>query len=550
MVFKDFSLLYIFQTFQKNKGIAIATLFFFAAYIFLAFGVPTTVFNSPDEMANHVFANLVAKANTLRIHEPLEESVSNILHPRSIAVVGEWLVPGSFLGLPVWYGLIAKISGVEFIPFLTPLIAVLALLAWRSVIGTWFGPRAGTIAFFFVGITPAWWYYANRGLYHNLLFTAFLIFSIYFFVRASQGRSWIWACTAGAFLGFAWWVRTAEVPWTGVLAIIFLIPQLRIRWRLVLLFFGGVVLVCMPLFILNYGLYHNSFSTGYEPSSLSVVPIQNSPTAVVTTSHVFFYIRHLLFPFGFHVRTALREFETFGIFLPWWMSVLTGCSLLWFAYQCLRGIASQKTVVLVATALGITAWLVMVYGSWLVHDNPDPYAVTLGISYMRYWIPLFVMGSTVAAVTLAECMDSISLSRFSEYMVPGILIAGGLLFGFSSVFLTPGDGLIDVRETLVHYAVVKRDVLARTEENAIFVVDHEDKTFFPDRRVVTLLRDPATYAALPVLANTAPLYYFGITMKANDVAQHNSTILSSLGLRLSLVTSYGNDSLYRFNNTK
>ena len=42
-------------------------------------------------------------------------------------------------------------------------------------------------------------------------------------------------------------------------------------------------------------------------------------------------------------------------------------------------------------SLVVSAWLLVVYGSWWFSDNPDPTAITLGSSYVRYFLPLYIL---------------------------------------------------------------------------------------------------------------------------------------------------------------
>ncbi len=94
-----------------------------AAVFFVAYSAPrfnTTIINSsPDENANYYFSRLVAEESTLKKYEPLNENIDAIVHPRSVNVNRDnYLVPGSFLGLPIIYGIIGKIFTPNIIIFL------------------------------------------------------------------------------------------------------------------------------------------------------------------------------------------------------------------------------------------------------------------------------------------------------------------------------------------------------------------------------------------------------------------------------------------------
>ncbi|MBI4133781.1 hypothetical protein HY478_04145 [Candidatus Uhrbacteria bacterium] len=569
-------------------GLAIVLFF---AYAYLAVRAPQGVWNSPDEMANAYFTARFAEESVLHTLEPLEGVARGTLHPRSIAVVEEFLVPGGFHGLAVIYGLIAKVTGFGFLDFVTPLVAVLAVCAWRRLIEHLFGDRAGTIAAAVLAVTPAWWYWTNRGLYHNVLFVALLIFAAYFFVVRPLRAHLFQAenllaiklrrltplfdpFVAGLALGAAWWVRTAEITWTALGAVLLLICARRAhRWRELFAFVVAVGIAFAPALVLNDALYGSPLRTGYAPteviaSAVSLrgggadetisAEIATAPSAprddrnnssairdVTNTLQATSYkLQATLFPFGFHPRTALNHFIDYGVRLHWGMTIMLAAALLWCGYEFLRGRSSREHTVLVILFGAVTAWLVSVYGSWVVRDNPDPGAITIGISYSRYWLPAFVLGSGVIGVASAHWTERL------RTRVRGVLLAAGLIlfavFSFYIVFLTTGDGLFAVNKTLHGYARVRADVLARTAEESVIVVDRGDKIFFPDRRVITPLRDERTYEVLRALSVRVPLYYYGITMTDEDLKFHNEVKLLPLGVSLELVSTYDGESLYRF----
>ena len=522
----------------RNLGFAALGILFFVAYSYLPFVSPAGIFNSPDEMANAYFARTFVQRGTMTVDEPLEVLARGFIHPRSVAVRGSTLVPESFHGLPVLYGAISKIIGLGALPFLTAFIAVVTLFTWRRTIAVPFGERAGTLAMLLLGITPAWWYYANRGLYHNELFVSFLIFAAYFFIaQPIRMRSvpWMNAFIAGIFLGLAWWVRTSEIFWTITLAAALIITFRRsLTWQTVLAFVIGALIAFTPALIINHQLYAQALGTGY------VLPVSNISTSVPVPVSVIHRILTLIAPFGIHPRTILHNVWNFAVALPWWMSYVTALALAWFGLRLLRGATSRNETVFVLLFLGVTSWLAVVYGSWIVHDNPDPNAVTFGISYARYWLPLSVLASGIMGVAAAKLPD-----KKIMLILPGAVALLMFALSFQSVFFTRGDGLTDIATTLHGYAIVKTDVMTDTPSDAIIVVDRSDKVFFPERRVITPLRNGATYDALGALAGHAPLFYYGITLTPIDFEHENRDELASRGLVLKSTAIYGNESLYQ-----
>ena len=46
--------------------------------------------------------------------------------------------------------------------------------------------------------------------------------------------------------------------------------------------------------------------------------------------------------------------------------------------------------------------LIFYYGSWQFNDNPDPNRFTIGNSYTRYWLPIYLMMMPIAALAIVK----------------------------------------------------------------------------------------------------------------------------------------------------
>ncbi|MFH1188112.1 MAG: glycosyltransferase family 39 protein, partial [bacterium] len=174
----------------NKKTLIIIAVFFVFAYSILAFK-SGNVFNSPDENANYFFSNLFV--NESRLDYPLPEN-SDIIHPRSMTVASQKIVPQSFLGMPLIYGFLGKIFGSNAIIFFTPVIAAISVLFFYEIIKKIFNEKIAFLSGILVFIHPAFWYYSTHSMYHNVLFVSFLIMGVYFFIGNS-------AIAAGRFNG-------------------------------------------------------------------------------------------------------------------------------------------------------------------------------------------------------------------------------------------------------------------------------------------------------------------------------------------------------------
>jgi hypothetical protein len=260
-----------------------------------------------------------------------------------------------------------------------------------------------------------------------------------------------------------------------------------------------------------------------------------------------------LFPLGFAPRTSWGNFAVYGLeFFGWW-TVLVALSLVgviaaaWRSKSSAGRGARGPATALALAASAVTVWLIFFYGSWSFQDNPDPAAVTIGTSYFRYWLPIFVV-SVVPVAWAAERL----LARLKSSWQPAIgVLALSVLAAVSawSVFGAPQEGLLDIRRNLLRYDAEIGRVLELTEGNSLVVVDRADKLLFPDRAVIYPLRSAETYAMLPRLVAAVPVYYYGITLPPEDLEYLRGSKLPPLGLTIDPVISFEQETLYVFRPT-
>lgn len=515
---------------------------FGSALLFLSVTAPG-MYVSPDENANAFFATQWAEQGMLSMGEPLNEALHGLLHPRSILAHGTRLVPGSFLGLPVLAGSFTALIGPVALVIFTPILAVLAILAFRSIL-----LRVSSNAFladagaFLLMFHPAFWYYASRPMMHNVPFLAFLIFGVWFAV-CLPARRWVSFLLSGTFIGLALATRTSEVLWILPMIIAASLTfRSYLTWRDVLIWIAGLVVALVPFAVLNYQLYGSIFETGYTISSDTPVGTYaaTNPTEIKASPTSF------LFPFDIHLLRAGKRVLDYGILLYPWTAVLPLIGWLLLAKTSAMTTDSGKKNrfrVFLALSVLVSAYLAILYGSWIIKDNPDPTAITIGNSYVRYWLPIFAIGAVFAAIAVSWVKDRWGKRR---WFTPTMIGAAILYVAVGSMVVWGGeDGLLATREHLLAFREKQLYVVEHTESDAIVIVDRADKFIFPDRRVVTPLRSDKTYDALDEMAALAPLYYFGIPFPDQDIAFLQETRLDPIGLTIEQIGISGDESLYR-----
>ncbi|MCK5459773.1 glycosyltransferase family 39 protein, partial [Candidatus Parcubacteria bacterium] len=169
---------------------------FLFVYSFLSIATQNenSKFNSPDETANYFFAKRFAETGKISYFEPLNLEAGDIIRPRSAQSMDGKIAPTSFLGIILLYGFIAKIFGVWIIPFLTPFLAIIGVLFFYKLIKKIFDKNIAFFSSLFLLFCPAFWYYSEKSMYHNIGFVVFLIIGIYFFSAKT-------AAVSGLFFG-------------------------------------------------------------------------------------------------------------------------------------------------------------------------------------------------------------------------------------------------------------------------------------------------------------------------------------------------------------
>lgn len=502
--------------------------------------------NSPDEAANVFFTEQFAESGSLIVDQPLYESSFGMLHPRSMTTFSGALLPGSFLGLPIVAGVFEGIFGEGAGVFVTPILIILALLAWRSCVKELFGSnRLANLSVFFLAVHPGFWYYSMRVMMHNAAFISCLIMGLWFFLAKPLRLHVHWryldALLGGVMIAAALFFRGSEIVWVvaSLLAVLaFALFKKWIRWPFLLAAVFGLFLGLLPVLYFNADTYGNPFTTGYTAteSFVDVTSAEVGDEAVESRS----VIASILFPFGFHERVLLRNSTRYVFTLYPWISLFSLIGFIWFLTQK-RDRSKWEWRVFSIVGVGLSLWLVLMYGSWVVHDNPDPNAVTLANSYVRYWLPLFAVGSVFAAYAVDKLWAKRSYYR--SMMIALILLCA---VGLSLNLIWFGiDGVLETRQNLEQYQDKRDEILLLTEADAIIIVDYADKYLFPHRQVVVPLRSEHTYTHLPTLRELAPLYYYGLTLPEEDLRYLQEVKLVDSGLTIEPLEEIYNETLYR-----
>jgi hypothetical protein len=534
----------MFVYIEKNQRKVLAGVAILFALVYSILALRTgLVFNSPDENANYFFSSLFASESRLDYPLPV---VSDIIHPRSMTVFGQSIVPQSFFGMPILYGILGKIFGLNAIIFFTPIIAVISVLFFYEIIKRIFGAENAFLSSILVFIHPSFWYYSTHSMYHNVLFVSFLIVGLYFFIRdfeirvgaplggdsngdfkrcltrygvpdtcepnVSEGLKLRNLILGSFFVGLSLVVRSCEAPWVLlVLIILYFFNRKKMDFRKVAVCLFVFFVLSLPILFFNNYLYGGLFSSGYNLSNSIAEDIINS--SLVLKSAFF---------------SVFRNFWNYGVFIFWWLSIPSFLGFFWFLKDY-KNLKSLQRKYLAVFLVGLF-YLAVYYGSWVFHDNPDPTKITIGTSYVRYWLPIYIFSMPFLAMLLLKIKKSIrrlTVQKMAFFCVLVALISYNFLFVFKLTDESIG------RNVLGEYKEIREKVLNLTEDNAIIVSGYYDKLFFPSRLVIENFdeeRDKRLKEIKKLLVKNYPIYYYSWNSDAD--IEYLNKIFNGYGLKL------------------
>ncbi|HTW96334.1 MAG TPA: hypothetical protein VMD74_01590, partial [Candidatus Methylomirabilis sp.] len=362
-----------------------------------------------------------------------------------------------------------------------------------------------------------------------------------------------------------------EALWViPVLIILWLFNFKRVGFLKLIIFIAFALLPFVPVMAWNQMLYGGFFKGGYAEMNRSLVTISGASvdlTKTVIGGRLAFALEPLqkikdnVFYFGFKPGQAEQAFKNYFLkMFPWlfWPAFL---GLILFFSRVWKW--KKKYWAYLLAYFAASAILILYYGSWIFNDNPNVNEITIGNSYTRYWLPIYLGAMPLAAFFISRLAWAIfsrdnevqvspaftRLAKIRNFFLPRLpgrkfLIAAAeaifiIIFFFASFnFLWSGS-----KEGLAYFAANNQtleseynQVLKLTEPSAVIITQYHDKIFFPERKVIIgTLTDDAMNARYKKLVNLLPVYYYNFTFPAKDFQYLNDSKLKSAGLQINKI---------------
>src|SRR6056297_362042 len=248
--------------FRKWSGPSHLTLFYVVTLLFLfSYGFLNYVsiqeqqFNSPDEMASLYFLNKYSQNEIVENNFVEYDEV----HPRSILVWQNKKVPVAFVGYLFVFVLIYKVFSLWGILLLMFFLVVVLCYLFYQWLKKYQSSKLAGLSLVLLIFNPAFLYYINKFLYHNILFVLVALLAWLLYWREHKYFDYL----ALFCLAVAFWLRPTELIW--------LIPLLLWTWsylkwpwmkRVLHLSISGVSSFIMFI-TSNYLIYGHPYLFGY-----------------------------------------------------------------------------------------------------------------------------------------------------------------------------------------------------------------------------------------------------------------------------------------------
>ncbi|MFH1255604.1 MAG: glycosyltransferase family 39 protein [bacterium] len=509
---------------------------------------------SPDESSNYLFSKLYAQEGQLMFFEKYNILSDDIMHPRSVRSDWGWLKPVSFLGVILIYGKIASMASYKILPYLTPFFAALGIVFYYLLIKKIFGKRTGFISALILSVFPAFVYYSARSMFHNTLFTVLLIASFYFAYLSAENKKIaptveilpnLFAALSGCLLGLAIITRSSELIWLIPVWLIIWLPNVK-KFGLIklIIFIAFLFFAISPAMYWNKILYQSYWRGGYNEMNQSIINMANAAASGGDIKNSMAQIKNNFFHFGFHPAESLKMLYFYFAKMFYWIFWPAFFGFLLMLAKIKKW--KKKHFVYLISLFAAAAILISYYGSWDFHDNPDPKSRTIGNSYVRYWLPIYLGAIPLAVVFFV---------KFSNIFKKKILIRGSRFLIVSFIFFVSirfvlfgsDEGLITSARKQLAVRSEYEKIISLTENNAVIITQYHDKILFPKRKVIVGLFDDANmiekYASL---IKYLPVYYYNFTFPEKDFNYLNNKRLPEFGLKIETAAAISeNFTLYK-----
>lgn len=433
-----------------RASIAVVVLSIALSFIFFASYYSAEVHVSPDNNARWYFDDLIASKGVL--HDDINNGVSygGTLRPRNAININGSLVPQSFLGPLMIEGVIASLTGSQYIFQIMFFVTIgLYFMIGFKLLEFFTNDKLVILAILScVLISP---------LSNVLTLSGVLILVVlYYFFRFLQAPSYRYLILTFLFYGLCVLLRYELILLLFPVVLISFFCRKSLDWRkFFLIFFSLLGIVFSVVLLLNKSLYGGYWNVGYNFDP------QSSDAGYYAAPNLAEKLLSYALPYGVN-------FLSVGDKLLRYVLILLPFTIISLAVIVYHSKKPYYRLFFLSLLLLIGLFSVY-YGS-----NPHFYnfqKTTLDSSYVRYF-SFFI----VFLVMLSGMAASFAHRYFKLFLIPVVLVI---------VVLNSVIHLHDATQQYSNYENIQQRLLNLTTNNTILITYYWDKLVWPERYVVT-----------------------------------------------------------------
>jgi hypothetical protein len=317
---------------------------------------------------------------------------------------------------------------------------------------------------------------------------------------------------------------------------------------------GFLVLSFLPVLFWNQILFGAPLNGGYPEMNSSISDLAFAGSSIAESSlkgNISNIVNGLkavsatIFHFGIDYDQSFIIFKAYvsGMFYWIFWPAIFGLLLFIIKFRKLK----KRHLIYLGCIILISFILVLYYGSWEFYDNPNKLEKTIGNSYTRYWLPLYLGLLPFASICILAYSRIFKKASFYRIAFLTLIILSSyavsinyLMFGSSEGLAVTARKNMDSRKEYVQ-------IMELTENNSVIITRYHDKLFFPERKVIVgEFDDPNMIREYAKLTTWLPVYYYNFSLPKKALDYLNTSKFKEDKLTINKVSQITNDfTLYK-----
>jgi hypothetical protein len=444
-------------------------------------------FNWPDANANFWSVSQIVNNFSIGEFDPLNVSSEYLLHTRSQNVIEGVTLPMTFLPSLFVMSSLSCLFGQFSALLLIPLLAAGIIFIFHLlVIKLLPDQKSAIMATILLSTLAPWFYFSSQPLLPNIIVIFLALLALYTFLNQRY-------LVASLFFALAIVCRPPEIIWLFPIAFLLLyylqpkLPKLRILNCFII--FAAIMVWALYL---NKTVFGGYFLTGYSNFQANALPSETN----LATNNIFSW----LFPFGINLLLAAKNYIKYFWLLIWPYSIFIFLG----AWQVLKTKNNSLEKKYLHVYVIISGLLVLYYGSWNFSDALVKNLNTISISYVRYFLPLFILSMPLVVMGINYLTRNLKSNNLLRIFIFSFLI----LFSARQVIFTKNDGLLDHGQYVKKYHQEWQAIKKIAPAGSVIISERSDKYLYPYYRVVVPQGDLAVWPRIKNILGSVDIYYY------------------------------------------